>query len=274
MSVSPAQISLSPDDRDLCEQVGLRALVTMSKNHGFGLEVVRNVCARTGGDMEQTDAILLRMRRGAAAAAEAALREAEEEAPPEPEPLFELSHSHRRRSIAIRSPPDPNPETPEQPFELRHRRQHSGATATTARSSSQRKKQQRREEEFRPQPLARDNVLADTEYTPPSSSRAGAFARMRKKGRMEEGLQREQERASGGGTASAFSRHARMQTQGRIADMDMEDDLPPTSQFTAFAEGDEKVCKEVEKRDLSLAMLRTADVARYMAHGTIPSPYR
>ncbi|KAJ7911038.1 hypothetical protein B0H13DRAFT_2272119 [Mycena leptocephala] len=298
-SVSP-QFSVSANDRPLIEQLGLQTLMAMAQHHGFTIEVVRNLFARTGS-LPKTEEILLRMRKKAEEEGEALLR-GEDEAPPEsPQESFELPHRprhsgatttrspreesteirHRRRQsgantkTTTRSPPEP----PEEPFELRHRRQDSGATATTAQrsppsapSSSQRKKR-RQEDEFHPQPLVRD-VLADTEYTPPSGSRAGALARAMKKGRVEEGLQREQQRASGGGTLSSFSRDARLQTQGR-GRPDMEDDVPPTPmpQFAAFAEGNVQVLRELERRDVSLAMLRTADVARYMVSGTLPSPY-
>ncbi|KAJ7601431.1 hypothetical protein DFH06DRAFT_446447 [Mycena polygramma] len=288
-SVSPVQYSASTSDRLLIEQLGLQTLMAMARNHGFGIEVVRNVFQRSG-DLQKTDQILLHMRRTAEAAGEAALLGSGDEQAllpePEPAPLEEAPvsrgrHHHRPRHsgasvrTATRSPSEPA----EPPFPLRHRRQHSGASATTAPrspTSSQRKKRHQEEEEFHPQPLARD-VLADTEYTPPSGSRAGAIARAEKKGRMEEGLQRERGRASGGGTLSAFAREALMQTQGQVQRRrpDMEDDVPPLPpQFAAFAEGNVEVLRELERRDLSLAMLRTADVARYMIDGTVPSPYR
>ncbi|KAJ7031099.1 hypothetical protein C8F04DRAFT_707870 [Mycena alexandri] len=219
----------------------------------------------------------------------------------------ELDREERRRSA-----PAPAPEE-EEPLVLRHRRQPSGATATTARAttrsppsaptSSQRKKRVHHhnstthssnsknatstkiksspDNEFHPQPLARP-VLAETEYTPPSGSRAGALARLKKKGRMEEGLQREKERASGGGTISAFERGARRAqalANGQQRRPDMEDDLPAphplsTAPFAAFAEGNRQVLQELAQRDVSLAISRTADVAQYMARGTEPSPYR
>ncbi|KAF7330977.1 Myb-DNA-bind-2 domain-containing protein [Mycena venus] len=158
-SVSPMQLSISANDHILFEHVGLQALMEMAKNHGFGLEVVRNVYARSG-DLRKTDEVLLRMRRKAEAEGEAALRGADE-GPPELG-LREEEHRRRRRHsgvTATRDPPEPEP--PEQPFELRRRRQYSGATATTtvtrSPSSSQRKKQQQRHQhqadEFRPQPL-------------------------------------------------------------------------------------------------------------------------
>ncbi|KAF8173750.1 hypothetical protein K438DRAFT_128454 [Mycena galopus ATCC 62051] len=289
-TVSPAQLPASADNSTFLERFGLQALQAMSNNHGFNLEVVRNVGVQAG-DLQKTDEVLLHMRRMAEVAGMAVLRgdvgEGEEERPMElVEDHVELRPHRRQHSrvsvdarTATRSPPEP-PESPEEPFELRHRRQHSGATATTnasrsAPTSSQRKKHrhrdQDREEEFRPQPLARD-VLADTEYSPPSGSRAGAFTRMKRKGRLEEGLQREGQRASGGGTLSAFSRNARMQAEAQ--DNDMEDDMPPTPQFAEFAVGNVQVLREVEKRDLCLALRRTADVARYMSTGTSPSPYR
>ncbi|KAJ6544143.1 hypothetical protein B0H19DRAFT_296435 [Mycena capillaripes] len=285
-SVSPVHFSISANDRPLIEQLGLQTLMAMAQNHGFNMEVVRNLYARTG-DLQKTDEILLRMRQTAEAAGEAALRGGDE-TPPVPEPPEDASfaqHHLRRHSVAAttrtaaRSPPEP----PEERFVLRHRREHSGATATTAPrsppsapSSSQRKKRQQLEEdEFHPQPLARD-VLADTEYTPPSGSRAGAIARAKKKGRMEEGLQRERERAtvSGGETLSAFARDARMRAQGRR--LDMENDVPraPTPQFAAFAQGNVRVMRGLEERDVSLAILQTGEVARYMADRTVPRAYR
>ncbi|KAJ6473271.1 hypothetical protein C8R45DRAFT_1077928 [Mycena sanguinolenta] len=280
--VSPVRVSVSASDsnRSLSEHFGEQAMMLMAKNHGFDLQVVRNVSARTG-DLEKADQVLLHMRKTAEAAGEAALRSEEETSPHIPEQHFEL---RRHSSVsATRSPP--------RTFELRHRRQHSGATATsrmtatTARvrsppsapSSSQRKKRhqhQPQDEVFRPQPLERD-VLADTEYSPPSGSRAGAFTRMQKKGRVEEGLQREQQRASGGGTLSAFSRNARMQTQPQARerlDTEEENILPPT-QFATFAEGNVQEMTELERYDLMLAIQSMKDVARYMGKGIVPYPY-
>ncbi|KAJ7130780.1 hypothetical protein C8R43DRAFT_1024978 [Mycena crocata] len=253
-SVSPvrppgAALSISATDRAFIEQLGLQqAIAAMAANHSFDMEVVRNAYQMTG-DLAKTDEILLQMRRAAEAAGQAALRELGGDTAPA-----------------------------EKPFVFRHRRQHSAATASSAKrspqsapSSSQRKKR-RVSDEFHPQPLARD-VLAEVEYTPPSGSRAGAIARLAKKGRMEEGLLREKRRASGGGTVSGFSREV-MQGQGQRLRLDMEDDVPPTPQFEAFAEGDEGVLRELERRDVSLGLMRAADVAQYMLDGSIPSPYR
>ncbi|KAJ7123127.1 hypothetical protein C8R44DRAFT_785340 [Mycena epipterygia] len=249
-NASPARPRISANDRALVEHLGLQqAINAMAANHRFDTEVVRNVYAASG-DLAETDKILLRMRERAEEAGLAALRE--------------LTGGRAEEDEY------------EAPLVLRHRRQRSGATATAASSprsasSSQRKKRQS-DGAFRPQPQTRD-VLAETKYTPPTSSRAGGFIRLAKKGRVEEGLMRERRRASGGGTLSAFERDVRMQMRP-----DMEDDVPrtppPLPQFTAFASGDEAVLRELERRDVGLSMARTADVARFMLNGSVPSPYR
>ncbi|KAJ7712030.1 hypothetical protein B0H16DRAFT_1626482 [Mycena metata] len=210
-----------------------------------------------------------------------------------------MEREDRRRSAPAPAPVE------EAPLVLRHRRQHSGAhgdhrpyhdaqptfrrlrprsarsgcttrTAPAPSTPNATKGKSSPDSEFHPQPLARP-VLAETEYTPPSNSRAGALARLKKKGRMEEGLQREKARASGGGTISAFERGARAQAQATPANgqqrrLDMEDDLP--APFAAFAGVNMQVLRELHRRDVSLAISRTSDVAMYMQKGTEPSPYR
>ncbi|KAJ7663047.1 hypothetical protein B0H17DRAFT_1092993 [Mycena rosella] len=230
----------------------------MAANHCFDMEVVGRVYAASG-DLAKTDAVLLRMRESAERAAKAALRE-----------------------LGV----DEGPE----PFVLRHRRRASGSSAEAngngntgtkrSPSSSQRKKRHADGDDvFRPQPLERD-LRAETEYTPPASSRAGKIARAARKGRLEEGLERERRRASGGGTLSAFARGAR--AQGQRLDADMEDDVPRIdvdgdmdmdAPFEAFAGGNVEVLRELERRDVQLGMRRVVDVACYMMDGAV-SPGR
>ncbi|KAK7053821.1 Myb-DNA-bind-2 domain-containing protein [Favolaschia claudopus] len=263
----PAPTTVTPgpsSERDIAEQIGMQALDSMAKNHGFGLEVVRNVFARTN-DLHKTDEVLHRMRRSAEAVGEAALRGADESPlPPSSPERSELRH-HRRSSgmSALRS----SPEHPEEPFELRHRRQHSGASAKTnaTRDGSSHRKKRQQAEEFHPQPLDRD-ILAESEYSPPSHSRAAAFARMQKGRVTESPPRRGQQRPSGSRDAvgrSSSVRNARIHSNGRVA-------TPPSPQFTTYAEGNVEELRDLERRDVSQAMLRAADVARYMVDGSLP----
>ncbi|KAJ7075368.1 hypothetical protein B0H15DRAFT_866940 [Mycena belliarum] len=264
-SVSPARapaapgalFALSASDRAFAEQLGMQqALGAMAANHHFHVEIVRSVYAASG-DLAQTDAVLLRMREKAEAEGLAALRELGVDVEMAP-----LAPRHRRQPSAATSAATSAASA------------SGGSTAKSKPSPSsaqRRKRHSHGDTTFRPQPLEVD-VLAETDYSPPSSSRAGALARLAKKGRKEEGLQREARRASGGGTLSGFERGARM----HALRPDMEDDLPhtPPAPFAAFAEGNVEVLRELEKRDVVLGMRRVVDVARYMMDGAVPSPYR
>ncbi|KAJ7250298.1 hypothetical protein C8J57DRAFT_681881 [Mycena rebaudengoi] len=236
---SPASSSggpaMSVSDQALLVRLGLeKAISIMAGNHNFGTEVVWSVYSRVD-DLAKTDAILLRMRTTAEAEGQAALNELGSD--------DEWEGQQQQ----------------EEALTLRHRRRTSSLKRTPQSGESER---------FQPRMLERA-MLGETEYTPPSESRAGGITRLVKKGRTEEALLRERKRASGGGTLSSFSRDMRMQTQGR-APPDMEDDVPRTPPFAAFAEANVEVLRELEERDVSLGMLRAAEVATYMIDGTVP----
>ncbi|KAJ7477015.1 hypothetical protein B0H11DRAFT_2031613 [Mycena galericulata] len=133
-----------------------------------------------------------------------------------------------------------------------HRRDHSGATTVTTATEVGRSppsapgSSSRRKQEFRPQPLAR-GVLVD--------SRAGELARLEKKGNQEERRRASGSRSGGRSTSTRGPAHG---AHGAVVDV---------PQFEAFAAGN-------VDRDVSLGMLRAADVAAFMLDGSIPGRYR
>nr|GAT49892.1 predicted protein [Mycena chlorophos] len=163
-----ASLQGSPSDLALAADIGAQTLLGMAQNHGFGIDIVKNLFARTR-DLARTDAVLLKMRQTAEAAGEAMLEVEEEEhregvAQSSPQNHVHVQ-SHRRHVSGVRTPP-------------------SQSAARSTSESRKRRSAGGREEVFRPTPLRIDpqDALADTDYTPPSGSRAAALARAARRG--------------------------------------------------------------------------------------------
>ncbi|CAK5276328.1 unnamed protein product [Mycena citricolor] len=203
-------------DEPLMLDIARQTLGKMAANHGFSLDVVRNVFARSR-DLAKTDTVLLRMRRKAEEVGEAQFGNSEDD-------LRLWSEERQSRKSVARSP------------------WRTGAP----------------EEEFHARPFELNaHPLAETEYTPPHGTRAAALIRLARKGRLNEGVKREQRRVSAGKTdrsprsGSHFAQAA----------------LP----FHELASADANILTKMEREDLRLSMSTTADVARYMRSGIEPS---
>ncbi|KAJ7062875.1 hypothetical protein C8F01DRAFT_1135555 [Mycena amicta] len=134
---------------------------------------------------------------------------------------------------------------------LRHKRQLSGASTTIrtpqyggGAGSSNRKRHGRtkqEEEAFRPRPLGIDpqDVLADMDYTPPSGSRAAAVTRAARKSRES------------GADMSLRETHG---SSRRAVPVEIGEIL----------RGNMQGLRELERRDVDMAMQKVEEVARYV----------
>ncbi|KAF7301051.1 Myb-DNA-bind-2 domain-containing protein [Mycena indigotica] len=230
-SIFPTRASLgnSPDeDTAVNADLSAQVFVAMAKNHGFGVDVVRNLFARTR-NLEKTDALLLRLREKSEAAVEAMLQEEDDQPPP---PVL----AHRRNvsgSSSVRTP-------------------QSGAFSVKYRSSSRRRSSRLPDDEvFRPKrvDIDSDDVL---EYTPPSGSRAAALVRPIRKSR---------EFAAG---LSASMREAKIDRSGGSSNSSHQPKPLPAVDMEDLLKGDISTLRELEQQDMDVAVEMAEKFARYI----------
>ncbi|KAK1221849.1 hypothetical protein PQX77_015319 [Marasmius sp. AFHP31] len=193
----PVKIRLSEHDQTRLVEMNVER---MAAEYDFPASVVLKVWNECG-DIAETESILAKLKTQFEGLMDQARKRRSS---------VGLNASFQMPSSRIPTPPTPpgmirtpDIDTPEHVSGPSTSQTHSRSTASPRRStaSPRRSTQSKRNSpQFTPT-LVREDDIPASDYSPPVGSRAGKFVRLRRQGRLQEALDRETRRASGGRTS-------------------------------------------------------------------------
>ncbi|KAL0065909.1 hypothetical protein AAF712_007035 [Marasmius tenuissimus] len=183
----PVKIRLSEHDQTRLVEMNVERMAT---EYDFPAPVVLKVWNECG-DIAETESVLAKLRTQFEDLVDQARRRRSSVGL---DASFQMPSSRIPTPLGMARTPDVD--TPEQVSRPSASQLHSRSTASPHRSIQSK----RNSPQFTPT-LVREDDIPESDYSPPVGSRAGKFVRLRRQGRLQEALDRETRRASGGRTS-------------------------------------------------------------------------